>query len=212
VTRVLPAGVAGEIALENAQRIHLLELEFSGGTVYLCDAAQNVTVGAQSYTALGGLIEVGDVEETRDDKGQGLELALSGVDQSIVSVLLTNFYRGRACRLYRVYLSAAGTVIGDRILLFPGLMNEAWTITGTRDEGLGAGTVRITTRVVSRLAGMGGQVRGIRTNIVSHQRHFTGELFFQHVSGVAARINGVRWPGTGTGNSGWTPHPRNEWE
>lgn len=200
MTRVLPTGIAGELSLENAQRVHLLQLQTSQlatptvlDNTFLTDAPQNVTVSGQVYTGIGGLVEIGDAEETPDDKGQGLRLALSGVDQSIVSTLLNNFYRGRYCHLHRVYLNSSGQVIGGKIDIFVnGYMNEPWRISATRDERFAPGTVRVETRIVPRHA-VGVQLRGIRTNLTSHQRHFSGDLFFQHVSTLVGKK--IRWGG-----------------
>lgn len=165
-----------------SEMVHLLEFDFSSGIVRLNTGAQDVSWNGQTWEAVGGLLEMGGVEETNDARGQGVDVRLSGVEQSILAVLLNNNYRGRPVKIYRGHLNnVTGQFIGDPLLLFQGLQLNPYTVEEERDRG--SGTVRISTRI-SGYFGVE-RVRGIQTNMMSHQHHFAGDTFFQHTTSLA---------------------------
>lgn len=184
--RTMGAGYSAAIAAEQAEYVHLLELEFSGGTVRLSTGTQNLSWNAFTWTAVGGLLDYGGVEETSDGRSQGIDLTLSGVDQAVVAILLGQNYRGRKVRVWQAHLDAvAGTVKAAPQLLFEGTQVQPYEIQEDRDHS--GGTVQVTTRIIGQL-GID-RVRGIKANLVSHQHHFPGDLFFQHASLLAGKTD-----------------------
>jgi hypothetical protein len=171
------------IEKDSAEFVHLIEMNFGAGPVRVNTGAQDLNWNGFTWQAVGGLMEIGGIEETNDGKGQGLDLKLSGVDQTILAVLLTSDYRGRTAKIYRAHLNtAAGTVIENPLLLFQGLQLSAFQVDESQDSRKG-GTVTISTR----LSGYFGveRVRGIQTNVISHQHEYAGETFFQHTASLA---------------------------
>lgn len=190
------------VGTDTAEFVHLLEIEFSGGNLYLSTGAQNLNWGDQTWEAVGGLLGFGGVQEIFDGKAQGVDIQLSGIDQSLVATLLTNQYRGRRIRIYRAYLNqATGRVIADPILLCEGLQLSAYTVEEAREDRL-IGTVTISTRVSSYLGVT--RIRGIQTSVIGHQHYYPGDTFFQYVPELATKK--VYW-GTaapsGVSSSGW---------
>jgi hypothetical protein len=158
------------ITSDRAEFVHLLEFQFASGTVRLTTGAQDLSWGGFQWEAVGGLLEMGGVEETSDSRAQGVDVKLSGVDQTVLAVLLTSQYRGRTVTIWRAHLDdTTGQFVGDPLLLFQGLQLSPYTVDEERSRT--AGTVRISTR----LSGYFGveRVRGIMTNLVSHQHYFS---------------------------------------
>ncbi len=181
MTRALSSGYADAIDLASSEFVHLLEFEFSGGSVYLSTGTSDLEWNSVTWAAIGGLLELGGVEETADAKGQGIDVRLSGVDQTVLAALLNNSYRGRDVRIYRAHLDrTTGEIIEDPYLLVQGLQLSPYTVDEETDRD--GGTVRITTRI-SGYFGME-RVRGIQTNAMSHQHHFAGDTFFQHTASL----------------------------
>lgn len=140
--------------------------------------------GDPVWEAVGGLLELGGYEETTDARGQGIDLKLSGVDQSLMSVLFNSKYRGRPVKIYRAHLNSdTGQLVSDPLLLVRGLQLNPYQIEEERDRS--GGTVRISTRIVGYLGVE--RIRGIQSNAISHAHHFTGETFFQHTSSLTNR-------------------------
>lgn len=173
------------MAAESAEFVHLLEFTFSSGTVRLSTGAQDLSWNSQMWEAVGGLLSFGGVEETNDMRSQGVEVSISGVDQTVLSSLLNNSYRGRTVKIYRAHLNrSTGKLVGDPLLLFQGLQVSPYNVEEERSSRSG-GTVKISTRVVG-LLGVPRQ-RGIQASLASHQHYFNGDVFFQHVSNLANR-------------------------
>lgn len=187
MTRGLTAGMQTSIALESGVAlVSFLELAFGGGTVRLATAPVDLAWDGQTWQGIGGqLTYTPPSEAPGDERAQGTELTLSGVDQTILAVLLQQAYIGRGIRIWHGHVAMpGGTIVADPLLLFTGFMNGGFDVAETVD--FDQASCVITTRVVSRLAQLGNR-RGIKSNVESHGRLFLGDLFFQHTPQLADR-------------------------
>lgn len=175
MSRTLPSAVQTEIEKRTGAEItHLLRIDHSGGTIRWTTATRDVDAdvgdgaGAQTWISIGGALEVGIPEETDDRRAQGLRLSLSGVDQTIISVILSNELRGRFAYLHRAWLADDGTVAGT-LELFRGLQNREYRVEEDSPQEGREPTCTVSTRVVSRLVELQ-RHRMVRTNLTSHQQ------------------------------------------
>lgn len=194
MTRTLGAGIATDIGAATAETTELILLDFadiSTGVptpVYLTTAAKDIVWSGQTWQAVGGRLELDALGESTDGAGTGFKMNLSGVDQTVIALILGARYRGRTASVWYVHLDqAAGTVITDPVLMFVGMLNGGWDIVESRSfEG---GTVDITLRLTAKVNELV-RVRGVRTNLQSHQTVIpsaTTDTFFQHVGLLALR-------------------------
>lgn len=192
--RDLTAAMQTAVTADSGQEIvYFLSLDFSGGTIYICTAAQNILWNAITWEAVGGALKVGNIEESKDSSGQGVDLELSGVDQTILAALLSNDYRGRVCQIYYAHLSpTTGAVVDAPQLMLEGLQLSSFEVTEQRDSRTG-GTVTIKTRIKGRM-GIDRR-KGIQSSLVSHQHYYPGDTFFQNA--LALMNQRLAW-GTGT--------------
>ena len=181
MTRTIAAGMLTAIQSQSSEILHLIELQFSGGTTRITTASRDITFQSNVFTAVGGLLGIENVSESADQKGEGARLVLSGVDVSIISAILSQNYIGRLCNIWLVHLDAAGQIVANPIQFSPWLMNGGFEVDEDRDSD--GGTVTIRARVESPIARFG-WARGIRNNLISHQRHVTGDTFFQNTPGI----------------------------
>lgn len=205
--RTLTAGIQTAVAGDGGEEVYLISLDFSGGTTYLTNGGQDILWSAHTYQAVGGALQIGNVEESPDSSGQGVELQLSGVNQTVLAALLSNDYRGRVCTVYKAWLSA-GAVIADPVLYLEGLQLSAFEVEETRDRT--GGTVTIKTRIKGRMGV--DRTRGIVSSVVSHQHYFSGDTFFQNTALLAS--TSIYWgsgqpmtPGGGSNYPGIDPNP-----
>lgn len=184
MSRSLAAGVATAIAAATAEYVHLIEMAFSGGYQRLSTGSANLLWRGLTWTGIGGPLTFNAVQESTDLSAGTIELTLSGVDDTILGVLLSQFYVGRSAKVWRAHLdSSAGTVIADPVLLFSGFMNGGYTVRDVRPIE-GHGTCTITMRCTDQLARLE-ERRGFQTNETSHQAIYSGDRFFQHVNVLA---------------------------
>jgi len=185
--RDLTAGMQTAVAAQSGTTAHLMSMDFSGGTIYLATISHDVVWDGQTWQGVGGALGFEPIEEAPDLRASGVPLRLSGVDQSIISALLSQSYRGRSATIYMAKFSAAGTIVADPVNIFTGRLNSGFQIRDTVGGDAQSGTVEITAHCVSDLALLS-YTRGIRTNIASHQAVESGDTFFQHVNGIPEEI------------------------
>lgn len=196
MTRTLTAGMQTEVAAQRSTIVYLIQLESSGGTTRLTTAPVDIAWDAQTWEGIGGLLAFGGVEEGPEASASGVELSLSGVDQTIISVLLNNNVRGREVRIWLAHLLDTGLIQPDPLEIFRGFQNAEYNISETRDPEQ-PGTIIVRTRVQSRLSVLGSPT-AVRTNEVSHNDMLeragltTGDTFFRNVSTLAG--SDLNWP------------------
>jgi len=203
MARSLSGGMAASVAAESGRMvIRLLELVHSGGTVRWTNAANDVDWNGQTWTAIGGALSIGGASEGgKDAKGEGLPVQLSGVDGTIVSIIMDNHFRGHEVTVWRVHLND-GAVVADPIEEFRGFQNAPYTITDESPDFDGSsGSVRINTRWVSRLTLLD-RPNSVRTNAQSHRdmlrrAGLTGtaldDAIMTHLPGSIAALQNLRW-------------------
>jgi hypothetical protein len=207
MARTLTSGMNTAVAGAKAIVVRLIQLEHSGGTERWATSAQDVEWSSQTWTAIGGALQLGGVDEVPDLRGAGMSAELAGVDGTVLSVVMTNAFRGYEVLVYRAHIKAwdaanAGTIIADPVLEFRGFQNGTYrVIDDQRAEELGGGTVTVKTRWVSRLAKLQA-VLAVRTNLHSHRDYLRrGGLsgtdldddLFKFLPGLAARVSTIRW-------------------
>lgn len=190
--RALSTAVATAISGQMATYCHLLRISFSASNVYVTDAPTAITATVVSsatetatFSCLGGEFTFEPPRESIDLAANGVRVTLSGVDQTVLSLLLSDNCIGRKVYLWRAHFNATTyAVLGTPLLLFSGYANDAWEVehVPAPDAG-GAGTVSLATRFVDATAVLD-QVRGICMNLETHQSVYSGDTFFQFVPGL----------------------------
>ena len=196
MSRSMTAGMQAAIAAETGAIAHLLEVNASGGKLYLCTAPHDISWDGHTWVGIGGVLGIGDIEEKDDGSSTGTTLTLSGVDQTLIATILTNHVRGREAVIYLVHFDSSWAIVSDPLELFRGFLNGKFDVREHRDtEGNRAGTVTINTRIASRLDELG-QVRAVRTNLHSHRdmlrraglaSSYLADAFFQFVPELVNR-------------------------
>lgn len=176
MTRTVTAATLTALQAQRAEIIHLLSLNFSGGTIRFTSGPNNVDWNGNTYSAAGSAMSFEAVTETPDPSGQRLRIILDGVSLGAIAALLAQSYIGRTATLRRGYIDGGGSIIADPFILFTGYLNTPWVVTEDWDNRW----CKVETEIVSPLA-VFNQVRGITADKTSHQRWFTGDTFFAHI-------------------------------
>lgn len=180
--RPLSGGFQTAAESDNSEVVHFVEIKFDGGQARISTGAVDTDWNGFTWVAVGGALVVGAVEESVDGSAQGVELSLSGVDQTVLSNLLNNNFRGHDVSVWRAHLSlTTGAILGTPLLLFKGVQLEPYTVEEQR--GRERNTVRVSTRVSSLMSIR--KVRGIICNVTGHAHHYAGDTFFQHTATLA---------------------------
>jgi len=191
VTRTITSGMQTEIAAESATLFHFMELQFSGGTVYFTTAPHDVAWDSKTWQGIGGALGFDLVQESSDISAAGLDMIMSGVDQAIVSTILSQFYVGRVVKIWLSHLDSAGAIVADPLLIFDGKMNGGFTIDEVVNEN-SPGSVTIKARIADRFSELDAR-KGLRSNLHDHNLIFPGDPFFEFVPSIANK--NIKWGG-----------------
>lgn len=122
------ATILTEMAKAQNAPFHLVEIRLDtadGGTVYMCDASRAVVFGGNTYLAMGHFLSYTGVAESAESKISTASLALSGIDQTMVSMVLSKQYLDRQLVIYKGFLNTSTDVLlVDPITIFNGRMDE----------------------------------------------------------------------------------------
>lgn len=194
MSRSIDSSLQTDLSAAAATLVALIELQFGGGTTRITTAVQTLGWNSQTWTAVGGALAFpSGIPESSDPAAAGLPVELSGVDQSILALLLQEEAIGRTVKVWYAHLNAtSGAVVGTPLLIFQGTMDEDWAIEESRPDPPAAGTVTISTRFTSRLATLDRQ-NAVRCNVESHNAMLvrsgdysgTDDTFFQQTALVA---------------------------
>ena len=199
MTRTIETDMKTSISDETSKGlVHFFKFSFSGGDVRYTTAPHDITWNSLLWQGVGGALNFEAVVETGDLKGNGTDLVLSGVNQTIVSILLQESYIGRDVEIWHGHINSSGTIVDAPIQVFLCGMNGGFTIRETHEPSA-PGTVTIKGRMQDRIASLS-RVRGIQTNKPSHQKVFSGDEFFSHVAKTVGKS--VTWGRIEGGDAG----------
>ena len=200
MTRTLTAAMKTAAAAVTGEIFHLFDLGFSGGTLYLTDASNDVLWSGNTYTAIGGL-GYAAVQENTVLSAQSVRLTLDGVDTSIITRILQQNYIGQTAIIRFAHMATDGTITSNPVIVFQGLMNDAFEV--RESFGREGGGATVTTRLVSPF-GIAKRTNGIRATVASHSAVFPGDTFWRHTEKVSGRppLWGNPAPGAVLGGGG----------
>jgi hypothetical protein len=174
--------VIAAIEADRNQVVHLFRADFASGTVYATDAYRSITWDGNVYLANGHLLAYEGVEESAELQVAQARFALSGVDQSLVSLVLIENVIDRRVRVWTAFLNTDDAIIGDPIMIFDGRMDAP-----TIDEDPTTGTCTVSIAASNQFADFNRRA-GRRTNDAEQQGLFPGDKGFEYVSALTRSI------------------------
>lgn len=92
--------------------------------LYLTDYARDISHDSKTWTSAQGMIGISAITENSSNGIETLSLSLSGVPEDFVSLFLDYNYVDRAVKIHKVFLDAAGAVVGNSMLCFDGRIDQ----------------------------------------------------------------------------------------
>ncbi len=84
----------------------------TAGTVYtFCNAAAPITVSGITFTNLGALLNVGDVQRDIKATSDDMTIALTGIDSANVALILSNDIKGSLVEVWRGFFNSNNQII-----------------------------------------------------------------------------------------------------
>ena len=84
----------------------------TAATVYtFCNAAAPITVGGITFSNLGALLNVGDVQRDMRSTSDDMTIALTGIDPASIALILSNDIKGSIVEVWRGFFDSNNQII-----------------------------------------------------------------------------------------------------
>lgn len=181
--RNMSAAMLAEISQSKVHMVSLLKLNVST-PVFMTNAHKNIVFNGDTYQRSGSLLKIGAIKETLAIRVGYLNIQLSGVDQSFISIFLSENITNKEVTVYQGFLTSDGVLIADPVETFSGLIDY---FSVTEDTAKGSAIVKL--KAASDWADFE-RVAGRRTNSADQQAYYPNDLGFDN---AAAIIKDIRW-------------------
>jgi hypothetical protein len=185
MARGLTSAVKTELATGNICPVLLIKLGFAT-PIYLTNASFDITSSvsgsSRTYLSNGHLSKVGGISETNTPTKNSLNIVLSAVDQTYVSIALNENIINNDVYIYRGFLDINMDLIADPFLLFYGTINEYKIVDATTTANISL--------VVTSHWGNFGKTNGRSTTNNSQQRFFSGDKGMEF---SALTVKDIKW-------------------
>ena len=91
---------------------------------YITDFARDISHDSKTFTSLQGLISVSSIIENNTNGIESLSFSLSAVPDEFTKLFLDYSYIDRSIKVHKVFLDAAGAVVGNSMLVFDGRIDK----------------------------------------------------------------------------------------
>jgi len=132
MARSVTTALNNELTASELEPFFLVDLGFST-TLYFWSGIRQLTWNGNEYLGAGNLLGISAISETADVRAVGVNLTMSGLPASLISVALTEAYQGKPVKI-RIGAMSSGAVVADPYLVFDGRMDTM----NIEDSGEGA--------------------------------------------------------------------------
>ena len=177
MSRTLTSAMIAACAAQQVAPAYFVELIFDSAPLRVWSGRGNITWSGRTFTGTGDFGGISEIEESGKVAANGIELSLSGIPSSMISLAMAEPYRGR--RVY-VWLGFFNTttwaLIADPVAVFAGRMDTM----RIKDSGE---TATIALSCESKLIDMQ-RARERRYTYEDQQDLFPGDKGFEYVAGL----------------------------
>jgi hypothetical protein len=159
-------------------------------TVYtFCNAAAPIVVDGITFSNLGALLSVGEIQQEMKATSSDMTIALTGIDPANIAIILSNEIKGSIVEVWRGFFDANNQILTSPSTQFfkryQGIINS---VAITEDFSIEART-RIATCVISCSSMrqvLLNRLSGVKTNLNSWQYIYPDDLSMSRVSEITA--------------------------
>lgn len=121
MSRTLSASILTEIAKGLVRPRLIARIGAVTGDVLVWNGVGNLTWNGDTYTGVGTLGGVSEIEETTDLQANGVKFTLSGIPSSVLAVAIGEMQQGLPAKLWLAFVDASNALVLDPVLLHDGL-------------------------------------------------------------------------------------------
>jgi hypothetical protein len=158
-------------------------------TVYtFCNAAAPITVGGITFSNLGALLNVGDVQRDMRSTSDDMTIALTGIDPTNIGIILGNDIKGSLVEVWRGFFDSNNQIITTPTTQFfkryQGIINSV-SITEDFNSELRTRIATCSIACSSMRRILENRLGGVKTNQSSWQFLYPGDTSMNRVATIA---------------------------
>jgi len=161
----------------------------NAGTVYtFCNAAAPITVGGITFSNLGALLNVGDVQRDIKATSDDMTIALTGIDSSNIALILSSDIKGSLVEVWRGFFDSNNQIITTPTTQFfkryQGIINSV-SITEDFNSELRTRIATCSISCSSMRRILENRLSGVKTNQNNWQFIYAGDTSMNRVSEIS---------------------------
>jgi hypothetical protein len=161
----------------------------NAGTVYtFCNAAAPITVGGNTFSNLGALLSVGDVQRDIKATSDDMTIALTGIASANISLILSSDIKGSLVEVWRGFFDSNNQIITTPTTQFfkryQGIINSV-SITEDFNAEMRTRIATCSISCSSMRRILENRLSGIKTNQNSWQFIYAGDTSMNRVSEIS---------------------------
>lgn len=161
----------------------------TAGTVYtFCNAAAPITVGGITFSNLGALLNVGDVQRDMRSTSDDMTIALTGINPANIALILSNDIKGSLVEVWRGFFTSNNQIITTPTTQFfkryQGIINSV-SITEDFNSELRTRIATCSIACSSMRRVLENRLGGVKTNQSSWQFLYSGDTSMNRVATIA---------------------------
>ena len=120
----IDSSIADYLAADHQVLFLAVKAEFDTETIRVWSGDYDLSISGDSYTGVGTLLNISNIEDTLELKSSGLSVALAGMDATVLNLALTENYQNRFITVFLGYLSGGTDTVVGKMTLFKGRMQS----------------------------------------------------------------------------------------
>lgn len=169
--------------------IEFVRLTLPSATYTFCNAAAPVTVNDITFSGLGSLLGISEIQRDIKASSADLKVSLVGIDPANVSVILGAEIKGSTIEIWRGFLDTNNQIITSPTQQFfkryQGIVNNI-AITEDFNDKIRQRTATCIVSSASMRLVLDSRIGGIKTNQVAWQKLYPGDTSMNRVAVIAS--------------------------
>ena len=120
----LDSSIVNRLGADEQALFFAVKAEFDTDDILVWSGIDELVIGSDTYTGAGTLLSVSKSEDNLELKSNGLVVALSGMDTTVVNYALTENYQNRPITIFMGYVMGGTNEVAGTLTLFKGRMTS----------------------------------------------------------------------------------------
>ncbi len=120
----LDSSIVNRLGADEQALFFAVKAEFDTDDIRVWSGIDDLTISSETYTGAGTLLSVSNTEDNSELKSNGVVVALSGMDTTVVNYALTENYQNRTITIFMGYVMGGTNEVAGTLTLFKGRMTS----------------------------------------------------------------------------------------